>query len=156
MKKRKDLLNAYLDGLKNGFSSVCLRSLQVRQLTPPMERPTALDISKIQQTSSTSSKNTNKITCKRTETLWAPKWQQLLQISSWLKSKYKSQTKALINRTFGDLNSLLLTNRYVVNRFIEQANKHHLTIKFKAEISVSEATSFPLFVRVKDSTSSDS
>ena len=73
MKKGKDLLNAYLDGLKNDFSSVCLRSLQVRQLTPPMERPTALVISKIQRTSSTSSKNTNKITCKRTETLWAPK-----------------------------------------------------------------------------------
>ena len=73
MKKGKDLLNPYLDGLKNGFSSVCLRSLQVRQLTPPMERPTAPVISKIQQTSSTSSKNTNKITCKRTETLWAPK-----------------------------------------------------------------------------------
>ena len=73
MKKGKDLLNPYLDGLKNGFSSVCLRSLQVRQLTPPMERPTAPVISKNQQTSSTSSKNTNKITCKHTETLWAPK-----------------------------------------------------------------------------------
>ena len=152
MKKGKDLLNAYLDGLKNGFSSVCLRSLRARELIPPMEGPTALVISKIQQTSSTLSKKTNKITCKRTETLWAPKWKQLLEIFSWLKSKCKSQTKALINHTFGDL----LTNRYVVNRFIDQAYKHHPTIKFTAEISVSEATSFPLFLRVKDSTSSDS
>ena len=52
-------------------------------------------------------------------------------------------------------NSLFLTNRYVVNRFIDQVNKHHPIIKFTAEISVSEATSFPLFLRVKDSTSSD-
>ena len=56
MEKGKGLLNAYLAGLKNGCSSVCSRSLQVRQLTPLTEGPTAHFISKIQQTSSTSSK----------------------------------------------------------------------------------------------------
>ena len=54
MEKGKGLLNAYLAGLKNGCSAVCLRSLQVRQLTPLTEGPTAHFISKIQQTSSTS------------------------------------------------------------------------------------------------------
>ena len=54
MEKGEGLLNAYLAGLKNGCSSVCLRSLQVRQLTPLTEGPTAYFISKIQQTSSTS------------------------------------------------------------------------------------------------------
>ena len=58
MEKGKGLLNAYLAGLKNGCSAVCLRSLQVRQLTPLTEGPTAHFISKIQQTSSTSKKKT--------------------------------------------------------------------------------------------------
>ena len=49
MEKGKGLLNAYLAGLKNGCSSVCLRSLQVRQLTPLTEGPTAHFISKIQE-----------------------------------------------------------------------------------------------------------
>ena len=48
MEKGKDLLNAYLAGLKNGCSSVRLRSLQVRQLTPPTEGPTAHFLAKIQ------------------------------------------------------------------------------------------------------------
>ena len=58
MEKGEGLLNAYLAGLKNGCFSVCLRSLQVRQLTPLTEGPTAHFISKIQQTSSTSKKKT--------------------------------------------------------------------------------------------------
>ena len=58
MEKGKDSLNAYLAGLKNSCSTECLRSLQVRKLTPPTEGPTAHFISKIQQTSSTSKKKT--------------------------------------------------------------------------------------------------
>ena len=58
MEKGKDSLNAYLAGLKNCCSTECLRSLQVRKLTPPTEGPTAHFISKIQQTSSTSKKKT--------------------------------------------------------------------------------------------------
>ena len=67
MEKGKGLLNAYLAGLKNGCSSVCLRSLQVRQLTPLTEGPTAHFISKIQQTSSTSKK---KNSYERSDTLF--------------------------------------------------------------------------------------
>ena len=58
MEKGKDSLNAYLAGLKNSCSTECLRSLQLRKLTPPTEGPTAHFISKIQQTSSTSKKKT--------------------------------------------------------------------------------------------------
>ena len=39
-----------------------------------------------------------------------------------------------------DIISLLHTNWYVVNQFIEQVIKHHPTITFMAEISVSEVT----------------
>ena len=70
-----------------------------------------------------------------------PKRQQLWQISSWLKSRCKSQIRALVWKAFiDDLISLLHTNRYVVNHFSEQANNHHPPIKFTGETSVSEAT----------------
>ena len=36
--------------------------------------------------------------------------------------------------------SLSHTSRDVVEKFIEQTNKHHLTIKFTAEISCTDAT----------------
>ena len=67
MEKGKDPLNAYLAGLKNSCSTECLRSLQVRKLTPPTEGPTAHFISKIQQTSSTSKK---KNSYERSDTLF--------------------------------------------------------------------------------------
>ena len=39
-----------------------------------------------------------------------------------------------------DIISLWHTNRDAVEKFIEQANKHHPTIKFTAEISCTDAT----------------
>ena len=36
-------------------------------------------------------------------------------------------------RYIRDVISLLHTNKYIVNQFIEQATKHHSTIKFTAE-----------------------
>ena len=69
-----------------------------------------------------------KITCKGTKPKhWAPKWLWLSQISSWLKSRCKSKVKVLIWKRYTDYS--------LVNQLIEQANKHHLTIKFTAEIS---------------------
>ena len=54
-----------------------------------------------------------------------------------------------------DIISLLHTNWYVVNQFIEQVIKHHPTITFMAEISVSEVTFLDTAIyRVKDSTGS--
>ena len=43
-------------------------------------------------------------------------------------------------RCIDDIISFWHTNRYVVEMFIEQANKHHSTIKFTAEISCTDAT----------------
>ena len=43
-------------------------------------------------------------------------------------------------RYIDDTISLRHTSRDVVEKFIEQANKHHPTIKFKAEISCTDAT----------------
>ena len=54
----------------------------------------------------------------------------------------RSAKKLLICCNIDNTISLLHTNRDAVNQFIEQtyANKYHPTIKFMAEISVSEAT----------------
>ena len=43
-------------------------------------------------------------------------------------------------RYIDDIISLWHTSRDVVEKFIEQANKHHPTIKFTAEISYTDAT----------------
>lgn len=54
----------------------------------------------------------------------------------------KGTYKPLVwKRYIEDIISLLHTSRGVVNQFNEQANEYHPTIKFTAEISVSEATS---------------
>lgn len=55
---------------------------------------------------------------KRTDPLWSPKRQWLLQTSSWLKSKRKSSIKNVISllvwkRYIDDIISRLLTNRHV-------------------------------------------
>ena len=64
------------------------------------------------------------------------KWYQILQILN------KGTYKLLVwKRYIEDIISLLHTSRGVVNQFNEQANEYHPTIKFTAEISVSEATS---------------
>ena len=53
----------------------------------------------------------------------------------------KSAHKPLAwKRYIDDITSLWHTSRDVVEKFIEQANKHHLTIKFTAEISCTDAT----------------
>ena len=43
-------------------------------------------------------------------------------------------------RYINDIIFLSHTSRDVVEKFIEQANKHHLTMKFTAEISCTDAT----------------
>ena len=87
---------------------------------------------------------------------WAPKWQWFLQISSWLKSRCKSLVKVLLQKCYIDHKiSLLHANRYLVDQFFLQENKHHLTIKFTAEISYQKLLSqTPLSIRMKDSTRS--
>ena len=53
----------------------------------------------------------------------------------------KSANKPLVwKRYINDVISLWQTNRGTVDQFIEQANKHHPTIKFTAEISCTETT----------------
>ena len=53
----------------------------------------------------------------------------------------KSANKPLVcKRYIDDIISIWRTNRGVVDQFIEQANKHHPTIKFTAEISCTETT----------------
>ena len=55
-------------------------------------------------------------------------------------------------RYIDDIISLWHSSRDFVEKFIEQANKHHPTIKFTAEISCTNATF--LYTRAKDSTRS--
>ena len=54
---------------------------------------------------------------------------------------HKSANKPLVwKRYIDDIISVWYANRDVVDQFIEQANKHHPTIKFTAEISSTETT----------------
>ena len=81
-----------------------------------------------------------KITYKHTEPPWALKW----PIYLWEKLKQilsQSALKPLTwKRYINDIFSLWDTSREDLTQFIDQANKHHPTIKFTAEISNTETT----------------
>ena len=68
--------------------------------------------------------------------------QMVLDFANEVQILDKGTYKPLVwKRYIEDIISLLHTSRGVVNQFNEQANEYHPTIKFTAEISVSEATS---------------
>ena len=70
---------------------------------------------------------------------WVLKWQSLLPISLWERQNHKFQNEALAwKRYIDDTFSIWNINKDVVTQFIEQANSHHPTIKFTAEVSDTE------------------
>ena len=75
---------------------------------------------------------------------WIQKWLSPLPISSWLRLKRRFKPKrvktAHLKRYIDDIFSLWTLNREEIMQFIEQANKHHPTIKFTAKISETETT----------------
>ena len=77
-------------------------------------------------------------------TPWVQKWQSLSPISSWQKLKLKFPTKAteppVWKRYIDDVISIWNPTREEITQFIEQANSHHLTIRFTAEVSDTETT----------------
>ena len=78
-----------------------------------------------------------KIIYKHTELPWEQKWQSLSPIFLWAKLLNRS---AFWKRYIDDIFSLWEINREELQQFIEQANNHHPTIKFTAEISETEIT----------------
>ena len=83
---------------------------------------------------------------------WERKWQSmtLSPIFLWAKSKQNSLTEAHLNRALvwkryiDDIFSLWDISREELQQFIEQANNHHPTIKFTAEIFETEITFWTL------------
>ena len=77
--------------------------------------------------------------------IWALKWRSLLPIYLWEKAKQKSLAKARPILSLGnDISTTFspsgIPSREDLTQFIDQANKHHPTIKFTAEISGTETT----------------
>jgi len=75
---------------------------------------------------------------------WAPKWQLLSPISIFMAKVEteilnQSALKPLVWKRFiDDIFSLWTATREENTQFIEQANKHHQTVKFTAEVSETE------------------
>ena len=87
-----------------------------------------------------------KIISKHMEPPWEQRWQSPLPIFSLadrVETEIMSQStiKPLVwKRYIDDIFSLWNTNSGEITQFIEQANKHHPTIKFTAEVSDTEIT----------------
>ena len=87
-----------------------------------------------------------RIISKHMEPLWVQKWQCHLPISSWLKLKQRRLIQQNDikprewKRYIDDVFCLWGSDKKDVDRFIEQANKFHPTIKFTAEISENQIT----------------
>ena len=81
---------------------------------------------------------------KYTALRWGRKWLSPLPTYSWLKLRQilsKTVKKPTVwKRCIDDIFSLWDASKTDIERFIEQANSHHPTIKFTAEISNTETT----------------
>ena len=125
MEKGKDLLKAYLTGLKESCSSVCLWSLQVRHKNSTHGRITRKAIkflsrtnnnkshvSKIQQTSRTSQKKNE--ASERSDTRFKGSYELMCNYTKHIPKKL-----LVWKPYFDNIISLQHTNRDVVKQFIE-------------------------------------